>query len=785
MKFLNKKIKYQDGGKIKKNVNRLPLNFFLDNPYIQDDEEFNYAKVPYRRQPPFVQLTDDRKIRATTGKPINPNRDLRTQKLYNVQRISDLVGYAKLHSQDLPKDKQKEFIYDILGTSLLESNLTKDNYENPMHVRETIHGKNSSRYNDLAEYGVLYKKKAGENYVGKGKLGPSTEIFMNNGKKNTAFFGVPLNGKSITAKDYYSKELDDMKKILKSPKNPWVNDIIDTTSVKNSSYIRPPVFPDRFREPRFGTGGFIKKTGNFFQNLGVGIADNTLSVFGADQVLDNSYTKDSMGKSFKKYTDVQGKINQAAAPIVASAMLGPGAGTAVSQVQSIGKSFNPQTTNQGDIEKVGDMSNNILNMYNMFNKTSSIPTFGLGGPVNNPDTIINTEKDELLVDSDGKILKKYRGFPLHPDNPNEIDPRGNTSEKSGNIVIPRKLSKLYEEGDSIRRMSIISNLKKEQIEKSKEELLNMQKNKTKIFSNFKKVQYPFVQNMMNDIYGLQATDFYEPEGFRFNTYHDGGDVLEPRDYSSVNNNPYFSFRKRFNPKGLDYSTPKSFTDINTPTSYSFPVKTGFDINSVSDKNFDLTLKNNTYFDNENNVLNTENNTQSEPWYNTAGEFLANSVGPIYGLMKYRKPERVSYGQLSPDLVDPTSALMDAEIQNRLLNENIRSASGGNSGNYLSNRIASGTSNAMNKFRIRKEYDNTNSSIKNQFKQFNKELNIREQDVNAQNKAMLDSMRVQWLSELGKNAAESYKGRRYSERNDLLRQYLEETFPQLKRKKINK
>jgi hypothetical protein len=82
--------------------------------------------------------------------------------------------------------------------------------------------------------------------------------------------------------------------------------------------------------------------------------------------------------------------------------------------------------------------------------------------------------------------------------------------------------------------------------------------------------------------------------------------------------------------------------------------------------------------------------------------------------------------------------------------NVRGASGGNAGTYLSNRVALNAQNTINKDRIRKEYANINAGISNQIGQYNNELSRAEVIANAQNRAVNDNIRRQAIGSLGSN-----------------------------------
>lgn len=141
------------------------------------------------------------------------------------------------------------------------------------------------------------------------------------------------------------------------------------------------------------------------------------------------------------------------------------------------------------------------------------------------------------------------------------------------------------------------------------------------------------------------------------------------------------------------------------------------------------------------------------WKNTLGQvgnFAAQNAGNIYNLSRYNKPEIENYERLKATYLDPTAAIRDANDQARRAEYNVRGASAGNAGTYLSNRVALATQNTINKDRIRKEYANTNAGIANSVGQYNNELARQEVIANAMNRARNRSGKGEAISQIGKN-----------------------------------
>lgn len=132
--------------------------------------------------------------------------------------------------------------------------------------------------------------------------------------------------------------------------------------------------------------------------------------------------------------------------------------------------------------------------------------------------------------------------------------------------------------------------------------------------------------------------------------------------------------------------------------------------------------------------------------------LANNAGNIYNLSRYNKPEIEKYERMKATYLDPSAALRDATEQTRRAEYNVRGASGGNAGTYLSNRVALNAQNIINKDRIQKEYQNANAAIANNVGQYNNELARQEVIANAMNRARTRSGKGEAIGSIGSNIA---------------------------------
>ena len=207
---------------------------------------------------PGVYIADKRKIRATTGKPIKPTRDLLSG--YYRQDVIDSLARTAIENGVNP--------YRAISQGLSETNLgfTDEN------IGHTLYGKNISPYQDMmsaikegnaeaAKRGKKTEEEIIQGYNRYGKLFPSTEADYH-GFNSEAFYGVPIpkEGLDMNKNPLYGKNILDIQEnvIKKSPK---VQNIVSKYQLPkpNQSEIEKMVgnkwkrFPSQFKK-----GGVIK-----------------------------------------------------------------------------------------------------------------------------------------------------------------------------------------------------------------------------------------------------------------------------------------------------------------------------------------------------------------------------------------------------------------------------------------------------------------------------------------------------------------------------------------------
>jgi len=145
--------------------------------------------------------------------------------------------------------------------------------------------------------------------------------------------------------------------------------------------------------------------------------------------------------------------------------------------------------------------------------------------------------------------------------------------------------------------------------------------------------------------------------------------------------------------------------------------------------------------------------------------LAQSAGQLAYLKDQGKryDTQKFYGY-TPERLDPSSALRDADTQARTASYDLSNASGGNSGNYLANRIALSGNNTLNKASIRNKYANDNAQIGNSGQQFNIQNQYRTDDINAANKGQALSNYYNTIGSVGTNVASGMRDYRMDRYN---------------------
>ena len=161
------------------------------------------------------------------------------------------------------------------------------------------------------------------------------------------------------------------------------------------------------------------------------------------------------------------------------------------------------------------------------------------------------------------------------------------------------------------------------------------------------------------------------------------------------------------------------------------------------------------------------NGDKSNWFNKnsdnlyqAGFGLAQNAGQLAYLSEQGKRyDTQQYHTYNPELLNDSAAMRDANEQTRRAEYNVRGASAGNAGTYLSNRVALNAQNIENKDKIRQQYANANAGIKNRANEVNLANRYSVDDINAKNKGAALNQYYKTIGSVGTNVAQGMKDNR--------------------------
>ena len=190
----------------------------------------NHPQYKAPSYPSRVHINDPRTINATSGKPINPNVDLKSGD-YHTGVIGEIARAAREYGID-PQE--------LMSMGLQESNLGKTD-PNYGHVLDYRDPQNRGAAYDMAFAKTEKNKVADEKgytddevrriqtYNGLGNVYPWTELDYH-GKPMKSIYGVPLTNAGINMVDnpLYGKRIMDLRdNVLKNPQNAQYNQFLD------------------------------------------------------------------------------------------------------------------------------------------------------------------------------------------------------------------------------------------------------------------------------------------------------------------------------------------------------------------------------------------------------------------------------------------------------------------------------------------------------------------------------------------------------------------------------
>lgn len=151
-----------------------------------------------------------------------------------------------------------------------------------------------------------------------------------------------------------------------------------------------------------------------------------------------------------------------------------------------------------------------------------------------------------------------------------------------------------------------------------------------------------------------------------------------------------------------------------------------------------------------------NSSGSNP-YLAAGSALISNLGAFYDLKRAKEPIVEKYDRMTASLLDPTADLKYNNLQAKIGQQNIKSASVGNSSTYIQNVKDLTLGTQMNATRIAQQYANANAQIKNHVNQYNNQLSKEEVIAKIANDARNRDLKRSALGQIGSSAAEAGMG----------------------------
>lgn len=294
MIYKRKLRKYADGGELPAN----PIVDAITGKTAQNNYKSYAIPIPFVQPKTQVKVKDTRSISATTGKKIDPNKDLVTGN-YNTDRISHIIESAKRYNVDpytlLAMDLQetglgqgKRILRDRKGIPedsnipvdvghLLDSGRgfsipskisSKFLYKDALDIGYTTPEINKivssddftrayiTKINNAKRQGLTDEADQIQNYNGRGKVFPSTEAgYHGFNMKNIYGVPVPQEGINMKQNPLYGKRILDLRdNVIKG--NPQIADLVNEIQPYNlDKYSNGGRLATKYAE-----GGEVKST---------------------------------------------------------------------------------------------------------------------------------------------------------------------------------------------------------------------------------------------------------------------------------------------------------------------------------------------------------------------------------------------------------------------------------------------------------------------------------------------------------------------------------------------
>ena len=168
----------------------------------------------------------------------------------------------------------------------------------------------------------------------------------------------------------------------------------------------------------------------------------------------------------------------------------------------------------------------------------------------------------------------------------------------------------------------------------------------------------------------------------------------------------------------------------------------------------------------------------------AGAGAAQMAGSIYGLATNKKERPVVYKNGEVRYLDPTQALTDADIQNKITRGALSGAANGNSGNFINNAIQAGAQNSLAKARIRMGYDAANTGTYNAAQAGIAANANKSMDATAMNDANYRNLNTKYVGDIGTSLSNIYRDDKSTKQEYDYLEFLKKEYPQAYVKYMN-
>lgn len=159
--------------------------------------------------------------------------------------------------------------------------------------------------------------------------------------------------------------------------------------------------------------------------------------------------------------------------------------------------------------------------------------------------------------------------------------------------------------------------------------------------------------------------------------------------------------------------------------------------------------------------------------------LGQNAGNIWDAYQTRmgtKYDKEASRKLRYNRLDPTQALNDADIQNKITRGALAGAAGGNAGAYMGNAIQAGAQNSLAKARVRAEYEKYNAAIGDKEQSENLGLERLDKANEQANKARSEDIARTAISSMGQNTSSAMRDYKLSKRDQQSLDLISQAYP---------